>query len=54
MSDAIADKVVLILGGAGGIGRATARELATKGARVAIADIDAARTAGVVDGIETV
>jgi NADP-dependent 3-hydroxy acid dehydrogenase YdfG len=39
MSD-VKDKVVLILGGAGGIGSATARDLASKGAKIAIADIN--------------
>jgi NADP-dependent 3-hydroxy acid dehydrogenase YdfG len=51
MTDNIADKVVLIFGGAGGIGSATARDLASKGAKIAIADIDDARTAAVVDEI---
>lgn len=35
----LADKVVMITGGAGGIGRATARELLSRGARVAILDV---------------
>jgi NADP-dependent 3-hydroxy acid dehydrogenase YdfG len=40
MSVGIDDKVALILGGAGGIGSAAARDLAAQGARVAVADID--------------
>ena len=36
------DKVVLLTGAAGGIGRACARELADRGARLLLADIDAA------------
>lgn len=36
----IKDKVALILGGAGGIGSAAAQDLAGKGAKVAIADIN--------------
>ena len=42
MSD-IRGKVVLILGGAGGIGSATAQDLAAKGATIAIADISEAK-----------
>lgn len=39
----IIDKVALILGGAGGIGSAAALDLAAKGARVAVADINQAQ-----------
>jgi NADP-dependent 3-hydroxy acid dehydrogenase YdfG len=44
MSD-IRGKVILILGGAGGIGSATAQDLAAKGAKIAIADISEAKAA---------
>jgi 3-oxoacyl-[acyl-carrier protein] reductase len=37
------DKVAIITGAAGGIGMATARKFAREGARVAVADLDAAR-----------
>ena len=42
----MADKVVLITGGTGGIGKATAIGLATMGARVGITGRDPARTEG--------
>ena len=42
MSD-VKDKVVLIFGGAGGIGSATAQDLASKGAKIAVADINEAK-----------
>lgn len=47
MSLGIDGKVALILGGAGGIGSAAARDLAAHGARVAIADIDSAKAEAV-------
>jgi len=50
MSD-VKDKVVLILGGAGGIGSATAKDLAAKGAKIAVADINEAKAEDVVRAI---
>jgi NAD(P)-dependent dehydrogenase (short-subunit alcohol dehydrogenase family) len=47
----LAGKVAIITGGAGGIGAATARELAREGAAVAVVDIDEAKAAEVVDEI---
>jgi 3-oxoacyl-[acyl-carrier protein] reductase len=38
------DKVILIFGGAGGIGAVVAARLASQGARIVIADLDAAQT----------
>jgi NADP-dependent 3-hydroxy acid dehydrogenase YdfG len=43
MTDGIEGKVVLIIGGAGGIGSETAKTLAAAGARIAVADIDRER-----------
>jgi NADP-dependent 3-hydroxy acid dehydrogenase YdfG len=40
MADGIEGKVVLIMGGAGGIGSETAKTLVKAGARIAVADID--------------
>lgn len=42
MHENVRDKVVVILGGAGGIGSSAARDLATQGARIAVADINQA------------
>ncbi|MEB3981139.1 SDR family NAD(P)-dependent oxidoreductase [Mycobacterium sp. 663a-19] len=47
----LAGKVAIVTGGAGGIGAATARELAREGAAVAIVDVDEARAAEVADEI---
>jgi NAD(P)-dependent dehydrogenase (short-subunit alcohol dehydrogenase family) len=49
----LADRVAVITGGGGGIGAATARLFAEHGARVVIADIDAARAQQTVDEITT-
>jgi len=51
MTEGITGKIVLIAGGAGGIGSAAARGLAEKGARLALADIDEAKLGDVVKSI---
>jgi len=47
----LAGKVAIVTGGAGGIGAATAHELAREGAAVAVVDIDEAKAVGVADEI---
>ncbi|MGE2815898.1 SDR family NAD(P)-dependent oxidoreductase [Mycobacterium heidelbergense] len=47
----LAGKVAIVTGGAGGIGAATAHELAREGAAVAVVDVDEAKAAGVADEI---
>jgi NAD(P)-dependent dehydrogenase (short-subunit alcohol dehydrogenase family) len=47
----LAGKVAIVTGGAGGIGAATAHELAREGAAIAVVDIDEAKAAGVADEI---
>lgn len=46
-------KVVVITGGAGGIGAAVATELAGRGASVVVVDRDAARASGIAEGLPT-
>jgi NAD(P)-dependent dehydrogenase (short-subunit alcohol dehydrogenase family) len=45
----LAGKVAIVTGGAGGIGAATARELAREEAAVAVVDIDQPAAVGVAD-----
>jgi NAD(P)-dependent dehydrogenase (short-subunit alcohol dehydrogenase family) len=47
----LAGKAAIVTGGAGGIGAATARELAREGAAVAVVDVDEAKAAGVAEEI---
>jgi NAD(P)-dependent dehydrogenase (short-subunit alcohol dehydrogenase family) len=47
----LAGKVAIVTGGAGGIGAATAHELAREGAAVAVVDIDEAKAIEVADAI---
>jgi NADP-dependent 3-hydroxy acid dehydrogenase YdfG len=49
MSNGLEGKVVLIFGGAGGIGSEAARELAQRGARIAIGDIDEQKLGNVMN-----
>ena len=54
MSSELAGRTALVTGGASGIGAATARALADRGAKVTVADLDgdaAARVAADIDGI---
>lgn len=53
MSDRFAGAVVLITGGAGGIGAAVAQNLARDGAHVAVADLDLARAEQIASEIAT-
>ncbi len=52
MTENFNDKVVLITGGASGLGEACAQAFAAGGGRVAVADVSSEAVAGVVDRIE--
>ena len=47
----VQDRVVIVTGGAGGIGAAACRAIAAEGGKVVVADLDAAAAALVADGI---
>jgi len=49
----LAEKVAIVTGSGGGIGEGYARALAREGARVVIAEIDAARGRAVADAIRS-
>jgi 3-oxoacyl-[acyl-carrier protein] reductase len=51
MTEMLADRVAIVTGAGQGIGAATARTLAAEGARVVVADLDAARVKSVVEEI---
>lgn len=51
MPGTLEGRVAIVTGGAGGIGAATSRLLAQRGAKVVVADIDGGRAAEVADGI---
>lgn len=53
MSEGIQGKVVLIAGGAGGIGSETAKVLGSRGAVVAVADINVEKSGEVVEAIRS-
>jgi meso-butanediol dehydrogenase / (S,S)-butanediol dehydrogenase / diacetyl reductase len=47
----VQDRVVIVTGGAGGIGAATCKAVAAEGAKVVVADLDAPAAAAVADAI---
>lgn len=51
MAGSLEDKVAIVTGGAGGIGGATCRLMASRGARVVVADLDVERGQAVADAI---
>jgi meso-butanediol dehydrogenase/(S,S)-butanediol dehydrogenase/diacetyl reductase len=52
MSGRVAGRVVVVTGGAGGIGAAACRALAAEGGKVVVADLDPDRARSVADSIE--
>ncbi len=51
LTQRLSDRVAVVTGGAGGIGRATARRLAAEGAKVVIADLDPATGKAAADAV---
>jgi meso-butanediol dehydrogenase / (S,S)-butanediol dehydrogenase / diacetyl reductase len=51
MTDRVAGRVVVVTGGAGGIGAAACRAIAAEGGRLVVADLDGERARAVADGI---
>ncbi|MHB8657792.1 MAG: SDR family NAD(P)-dependent oxidoreductase [Solirubrobacteraceae bacterium] len=51
MASRLTDKVALVTGGAGGLGRATSRALAAEGVSVMVVDLDEERAAEVADEV---
>ena len=47
----VQDRVVIVTGGAGGIGAAACRAIAAEGAKVVVADLDAETARAVADSI---
>ena len=47
----VQDRVVIVTGGAGGIGAAACRAIAAEGGKVVVADLDEAAARAVADGI---
>jgi meso-butanediol dehydrogenase/(S,S)-butanediol dehydrogenase/diacetyl reductase len=52
MSGRVAGRVVVVTGGAGGIGAATCRAIAAEGGKVVVADLDPERAQSVADSID--